>query len=287
MPIEEASGLEVFSNPYNVILCDVWGVIHNGVEAFGPACEALQNFRQNSHGTVILLTNAPRPYWWIERQLDGLNVSRDVYDAIVTSGDVTRHALETSGKTKVYALGPDKDTDFYNGLPIDLVSADEAELVSITGLIDDETETPDDYGEMLTDFKKRGLSVICANPDLVVERGDKLVYCGGALAERYREMGGSVSYFGKPHAPIYKLAIETSQKVTNLDPDKIRPLAIGDGVNTDVKGANDAGIDCLFVTGGIHSAEDGPLSNPTPQSVFDFLNERNRQAKGFMPTLKW
>ncbi|MEO1067410.1 MAG: HAD hydrolase-like protein [Pseudomonadota bacterium] len=159
--------------------------------------------------------------------------------------------------------------------------------MSVTGLLDDETETPDDYTQTLTGFLNRDLPLVCANPDIVVERGDRLVYCGGALAEKYREMGGTTIYLGKPHAPIYEAALSVGAELFGSALQKDRVLAIGDGVMTDVKGANDAGLDCLFVTGGIHSAENGPLADPTPQTVTTFLKEKQRFAEAFMPRLVW
>ena len=286
-PVPLVSGLSSLSNDYDLVLCDVWGVIHNGVSVFNAAPDALAKFRQLEGKHVILLTNAPRPAWWIKRQLDELGVRTDAYDDIVTSGDVTRLDMANRNAPKVYALGPEKDLNFYDDLPIDLVDAKEAELVSVTGLIDDETETPDDYDAMLNDFLNRGLPMICANPDIVVERGDKLIYCGGALAQKYKQMGGETLYFGKPHAPIYNRALERGAELVSAGLDKQRVLAVGDGIATDVKGANDNGLDCLFVTAGIHSAENGPLAHPTPENVAQFLDEHKQKAKAFLPRLVW
>lgn len=285
--IVRAAGLSALSRSYNAVFCDIWGVIHNGISVFPEAPEALRKFRAETGGTVILLTNAPRPDWWVERQLDALNVPREAYDAIVTSGDATRHAMLTRQTTKVFALGPEKDRNFYDGLPISLVTPQEADLVCVTGLIDDESETPEDYEAMLASFLERDLTVICANPDIVVERGDRLVYCGGALAELYREMGGKALYFGKPHKPIYDRAmlVAKSRKGCALTTKSV--LAIGDGIKTDVKGANEAGLDCLFVTGGIHSAQAGPLSDATSETVQKFLNDEGREAVAFLPRLYW
>lgn len=286
-PVPLADGLSSLLDDFDLVLCDVWGVIHNGVSVFNAAPDALAQFRQQEGKHVILLTNAPRPAWWIKRQLDELGVRADAYDDIVTSGDVTRLDISRREEQKVYALGPEKDLNFYDDLPIDIVAASDAELVSVTGLINDETETPDDYDEMLNGFLKRGLPMICANPDIVVERGDKLIYCGGALAQKYKQMGGEALYFGKPHAPIYKRALERGGELFGHDLDKKRVLAVGDGIATDVKGANDNGLDCLFVTAGIHSAENGPLANPTPANVAQFLVEHKQKAKAFLPRLIW
>lgn len=285
--VSQINGLSDLAQTYKLILCDVWGVIHNGVSAFPASSDALKTFRENGHGKVILLTNAPRPDWWVKNQLDDLGVPDTAYDAIVTSGDVTRHDILTRGARKVFALGPEKDRNFYDGLPIELVHRDDAELVTVTGLIDDEAEVPDDYHSMLEGFLQRGLTIICANPDIVVERGDRLVYCGGAVAEKYREMGGQSLYFGKPHAPIYDRALETGRGLIGRDIDKHQVLAIGDGIATDVKGANDADIDCLFVTGGIHSAESGPLVDATCDKVAEFLSLNKLSAEAFLPQLCW
>lgn len=287
VPVPQADGLEQFIDQYDLILCDVWGVIHNGISVFQAAPNALATFREREGKHVVMLTNAPRPDWWVKSQLDELGVRKDAYDAIVTSGDVTRLDIVSRGIKRVFALGPEKDVSFYDGLPIDLVGPKDAELVSVTGLIDDENETPDDYQAMLESFLERGLSMICANPDIVVERGDRLVYCGGALAQKYREMGGTALYFGKPHAPIYQSALSRAQELVGVSLDKARVLAIGDGIATDVKGAHDNGLDCLFVTAGIHSAEEGPLANPTPQNVASFLDDHKQKARAFIPRLIW
>lgn len=285
--IRHLNGLRDMADQYDAVLCDVWGVVHNGVSAFREAVDALYTYRADGERKVILLTNAPRPDWWIKEQLDGLGVREDAYDAIVTSGDVTRHDLVARKVSKVFALGPEKDLNFYDGLPINLVPPSEAEIVSITGLYDDETETPDDYIAMLQDFVDRGLEVICANPDIVAERGGKLVYCGGALAHKYSELGGKTHYCGKPHAPVYARALTTCNALGDKNIDKKQILAIGDGIATDIKGANDAGLDCLFITGGIHSAEEGPLSQATPETVAQFLRDKNQKAMAFMPQLIW
>lgn len=286
----QLAGLRDFAERYDLILCDIWGVIHNGVSVFPQTLAALASFRDGGKRRVILVTNAPRPDWWVKKQLDDLGVPAMVYDAIVTSGDVTRMAIIAragEGADQVFALGPEKDRNFYDGLPIRLVSPAQADLVCVTGLLDDEAETPEDYGAMLEGFLARDLPMICANPDIVVERGHKLVYCGGALAQKYREMGGKAHLFGKPHAPIYARAAEVGAVLCGSAPDRARVLAIGDGVATDIKGANDADLDCLFITGGIHSAEAGPLAVPTPERVGAFLAEKGQKAEAFMFRLQW
>lgn len=285
--IRPLSSLKDIAEQYNVLLCDVWGVIHNGVAVFEEAADALHAYRADGTRKVILLTNAPRPDWWIKEQLNNLGVREDAYDAIVTSGDVTRHELIARNVSNVFALGPEKDLNFYDGLPVKLVPADEAEIVLITGLYDDETETPDDYIALLQGFVERDLEVICANPDIMADRGGKLVYCGGALAHKYSEMGGRTHYCGKPHAPVYNRALALANRLMGDKFNKKQVLAIGDAIATDIKGANDAGLDCLFITGGIHSAEEGPLAQATPQAVARFLKDKKQKAEAFMPQLYW
>src|SRR5471032_183426 len=191
----------------DVVLSDIWGVVHNGLVAFPEACEALHNFRKQG-GTVILVTNAPRPADSVQRQLRKLGVADDTYDAIVSSGDLTRHYLAGHPGRKVFWLGPERDNSIYRGLDPVLSPLEQADYIVCTGPFDDETETPEDYRGMLLQARARQLPLICANPDIVVERGDRLIYCAGAIAELYRELGGEVIFYGKPHPPIYQRAME-------------------------------------------------------------------------------
>jgi len=239
---------------YEGILCDIWGVVHNGVRSWPDACEALCSFRKEG-GRVVLITNAPRPASPVRDMLDRLEVPRDAYDAIVTSGDLTRSMLEQRPGRKVFQLGPDRDQGVLDGLVMPVVRAAEAELVVNTGLIDDTTETPDDYAGMLSDFRAREIEMICANPDLVVERGDKLIYCAGALADAYEQLGGTVLWAGKPHPPIYDLAMEKLAVAAGKPVDRSRVIAIGDSLRTDLAGAKRAGVDAVFVASGIHGNE--------------------------------
>jgi HAD superfamily hydrolase (TIGR01459 family) len=242
--MRRVAGLSELTDTYDSVICDVWGVVHNGVAAFAPAVEALRRFRQGG-GPVVLVTNAPRPWAPIRDQLQGLGVPDDAYDAIVTSGDVTRAVIAERPGAKVFHLGTDRDLSFYEGLDAVLVPEAEADLVSCTGLFDDEAETPDDYRPMLQRFAERRLTMVCANPDLVVERGHRLVPCAGALARLYGEIGGKAILVGKPHRPIYEAA---RARLAELGGE--RTLAIGDGLPTDIRGAVDNGFDALFVTAG-------------------------------------
>jgi HAD superfamily hydrolase (TIGR01459 family) len=266
-----------------VILSDIWGVVHNGLEAFPEACDALHAYRSNG-GTVILITNAPRPADSVQRQLQKLGVADDAYDAIVSSGDLTRHYVAGHPGAKVFWLGPERDSAIHRGLDLKLSPLREADYIVCTGLLDDETESAEDYRPMMREALQRKLTLICANPDIVVERGDRLIYCAGAIAEMYRELGGEVIFYGKPHRPIYEramaLAAERRGHPVSLD----RVLAIGDSVRTDLTGALGFGIDCLFVTRGIHSEEFEGIDQLDPTSVKELFGHPPR---ALMRELRW
>jgi len=266
-----------------VVLSDIWGVVHNGLESFPEACAALRSYRDQG-GTVILITNAPRPAASVQRQLRKLGVADDTYDAIVSSGDLTRHYVADHPGRKVFWLGPERDNSIYRGLDPVLAPLEEADYIVCTGLLDDETESAEDYREMMLKARERKLTLICANPDIVVERGDRLIYCAGAIAELYRELGGEVIFYGKPHRPIYEramaLALERRGHRVGLD----RVLAIGDSVRTDLAGAHGFGIDCLFVTRGIHSEEFEGVDQLDPASVKELFGHPPR---ALMRELKW
>ncbi len=251
---------ELMADRYDVVLCDVWGVVHNSIVAFPEAAEALGRFRRKG-GAVVLITNAPRPGEVVGRQLDRLGMPRASYDAIVASGDVTR-GIVANRKGAIYHLGPERDLPIYAGLDVAFVPVERADFVVCTGLFNDEGETPDDYRDLLSAMRARNLFMVCANPDLVVERGDKLLYCAGALADIYGSLGGEVLYAGKPYAPIYRAALAKAQAALGSAVTRERVLAIGDSIRTDLKGARAFGIDCLFVTAGIHSEELGGRESP-------------------------
>lgn len=247
---------------YDVLLCDVWGVVHNGVAAFAPACEALTRFR-SGRGTVILITNAPRPGAAVRPILDRLGVPRQAYDAIVSSGEVTRGIVQQRRGQRVFHLGPARDLPIFSGLDVAFVGVESADYVVCSGLFDDTKETPKDYEVLLATMRSRALPMVCANPDVVVERGEELVYCAGALADAYAQIGGEVIYCGKPHAPIYRAALERAAALRGgAMPALARVLAIGDSVRTDMKGATAFGLDCLFVVSGIHAEELGGREAP-------------------------
>lgn len=266
-----------------VILSDIWGVVHNGLESFPEACEALHTYRRTG-GTVILITNAPRPADSVQRQLRKLGVSDETYDAIVSSGDLTRHFVADHPGKKMFWIGPERDSSIYRGLDAAMAPLEQADYIVCTGLFDDETESAEDYRAMMLQAREHKLPLVCANPDIVVERGDRLIYCAGAIAELYRELGGEVIFYGKPHRPIYEramaLAAERRGRPTSLD----RVLAIGDSVRTDLTGALGFGIDCLFLTRGIHSEEFEGIDQLDPASVKELFGHPPR---ALMRELRW
>ncbi len=273
------SGLREIAGDYDALVCDVWGVVHDGVKPYWPAVEALRRFRAE-RGPVVLLSNAPRPSAEIAKQFAVIGVPPDCYDAIVTSGGAAREELvrRTAGaRHAMMHLGPERDVSLYEGLNVDVVGPDKASVVLLTGLYDDETETPEHYGEILADLKKRGLVMICANPDVIVPRGGKLVHCAGGLARAYEAIGGEVLYYGKPHLPIYKVALEAAGSPKN-------PLAVGDGLETDIRGANRAGMDSLFVVDGVHARELGAL---TPENLAALLAKKGVTTRAAMGALAW
>jgi HAD superfamily hydrolase (TIGR01459 family) len=267
----------------NVVLSDIWGVVHNGLEAFPEACAALHTFRKQG-GTVILITNAPRPADSVQRQLRKLGVTDQTYDAIVSSGDLTRHFVADHPGRKVFWLGPERDTSIYRGLDPVFAPLEGADYIVCTGLMDDETETAEDYRGMMTQARERKLPLICANPDIVVERGDRLIYCAGAIAELYRELGGEVIFYGKPHRPIYEQAMELAAERRGERPKLGDVLAIGDSVRTDLAGAHGFGIDCLFVTRGIHAEDFEGIDQLDPASVKELFGHPPR---ALMRELRW
>ena len=237
---------------YRAWLVDIWGVMHNGHRAFPHAVAATRAFRETG-GIVALLSNSPRPSPSVQEQLGRLGVPGDAYDATVTSGDLTRHELAKHKGAAVFHLGPERDRPIFADLDVKLGAPEQSELVVCSGLFDDETETPDDYAQLLRTLAARKLPMICANPDHMVERGDRLVWCAGALAAAYENAGGPVVYAGKPYRPIYDLALETVAKLAGRAVPKSEILAVGDGVHTDIAGAAAAGIASVFIASGLHA----------------------------------
>jgi HAD superfamily hydrolase (TIGR01459 family) len=264
---------------YDALVCDIWGVLHNGATAFSAACDALKHFRDR-HGRVVLLTNAPRPARDLEDQFRRFGVPLDCFDAIVTSGAAARDGLQRRSVTtrlSMLHLGPERDRNVFEGLNVELTELERAQIVLCTGLYHDDTEMPDDYRDLLRGMRTRSLTMLCANPDLVVQRGGKLVYCAGALAEAYERIGGSVVYYGKPHRPIYDVVLATLK-------DAKRPLAVGDGLRTDIKGANGMGIDALFIADGIHGED---VAEFTGRHMAELFEQARVHARAAMRALVW
>lgn len=269
---------------YDAALCDVWGVVHNGRSAFARATDALVRFRAMGK-PVILLTNAPRPGFVIPPQLDRLGVPRAAWDAIVTSGDVSHAEIAARAPGPMFKLGPEKDLDLYAGLAVDFVAdMAAARTIVCTGPFDEARETPEDYRGRLADAIAAGAEMICVNPDKIVRFGDRLIYCAGALAELYAELGGRVITAGKPHAPIYAAALARLAEIAGRAMDPARVLAIGDGHETDVLGANRAGIDCLFIAAGIHAGRLADFSVATLEAI---LAEAGARAQFAARELGW
>lgn len=280
------AGLRAIADRYDAILSDVWGVVHNGIAAHPSAVEALLEFRRMGK-RVVLITNAPRPSPPLVAMLDRMNVPREAYDAIVSSGDATRVVLATYRGQTVHYVGPPGDNDsLFEGLDITLGPAEEAKAVVVTDL-DSDDDTPDMYRDRMTVWLQRNLPMIAANPDRIVEHGDRLIYCGGALADLYEARGGMIRMAGKPYKPIYQEALRLAEKAAGHELDRSRILAIGDSVRTDAIGAAGAGLDLLFVTGSIHAAELDAFGNPDTAAIEALVGPSGAKMAGFMPRLAW
>jgi HAD superfamily hydrolase (TIGR01450 family) len=276
--------LDEMTGRYKAVLSDVWGVVHNGERAFPDSCAALRRARE--HGlAVILITNSPRPRPAVEEQMAMLGVPADTYDGVVTSGDVTCD-LVREGPRRIFHLGPERDVALYEGLDVELVEEFEADGVVCTGFIDDETETPEDYADLLRRLRARNLPFVCANPDIVVERGERLIWCAGALARDYAQLGGRTLIAGKPHRPIYTAALHMASTLLGRDITAAEVLAIGDGIVTDVKGAEQNGIDILYVSAGIHAREYGEPHRPDVERLGAFFARHGQHPVAFIPRLR-
>jgi len=273
------NGLADIAANYDALVCDVWGVLHNGSVANPQAVYALKAFRDGG-GRVVLLSNAPRPKRDLLVQFERYGIPPESYDEIITSGIATRLDLEARSKDKtlrMFHLGPERDRGIFEGLNLEEADIDTADIVLNSGLFDDDVETPDDYKDRFAQMKARDLLMLCANPDWVVQRGGKLIWCAGALADAYEKIGGPVIYYGKPKPEIYELVR------ANL-PGAKRLLAIGDGMHTDIKGANAVGIDALFIADGIHGEDVGDMS---PKHLSELFTKAGVQARAAMRALVW
>ncbi len=268
---------------YDALLCDVWGVIRDGRTVIPDALDALVKYRAQG-GTVVLLSNSPRRAKSLIHHLTQLGAPHEAFDDAVTSGEATFAELTRRAPGPAYKLGPDFDDPLYEGSGLEFARLDEAAFIACTGLVDYETETPDDYEDLLREAQLRGLPMVCANPDIVVQLGDRLVYCAGALAERYEAMGGAVIIAGKPNPPIYDLAYDRIEALRGATP-KARILAVGDGPDTDIKGAVAEGLDALFIAGGIHAERfSGEFDRGKAEAM---LAEQALSARHIAPALRW
>jgi HAD superfamily hydrolase (TIGR01459 family) len=237
---------------------------------------------------VVLITNAPRPGDVVARiTLDRFGVPRTAYDGIVSSGDVTRALVAARAGKRLFHIGPPRDLPIFDGLDAPIAPLEGADYAVCSGLTDDTVETPQDYHGLIEHMRARGLPMICANPDVVVERGDKLVYCAGAIADLYAAAGGEVIFAGKPYRPIYDQALAIAQAVHGAPVDHRRIVAIGDSVRTDLKGAAAFGIDCVFVTAGIHAEELGGRDKPNAAALSDIFAAAGLFPKAVMRQLAW
>ncbi|HEX3756656.1 MAG TPA: TIGR01459 family HAD-type hydrolase [Rhizomicrobium sp.] len=282
------SGLCEIAADHDALICDVWGVLHDGHRVFPAAAEALTRFRQE-RGPVILLTNAPRVPAEVAAQCASYGVPEGCYDAIVSSGGATREELERrsrKGTVPLYYIGPDRDLPMIAGLDISRTDIDDAEVALCIGLADDLNQTPDDYVDVLKAMRARSLTMLCANPDIKVLRGSRMVWCGGSLARDYELLGGRVVYYGKPHGAIYQAALGAAARAAEAAhrPCPQAPLAIGDGLFTDIKGANGAGLPALFIADGIHGDEVQPYN---AGHLADLFRNNNVTAAVAARSLTW
>lgn len=239
---------------YDALICDIWGVVHDGHRAYEPAGDAFARFRDGG-GTVLLLSNAPMPSTWVERVLAEKGVRRDSWDAIVSSGDIALAHVAERGYERVLHIGTERDLPLFETMTAVRAPFDDAQALVCTGLEDDRNETAEAYRPLLERALSRKLPLVCANPDLIVDVGGVLLPCAGVVAELYERMGGEVYWAGKPHAPAYQRAIDAITHLRGRSVPRARLLAIGDAVRTDLAGAHGAGLDSMFIAQGIHRDE--------------------------------
>lgn len=283
---------EAVAERYDLILCDVWGVLHDGTRGHVAAGKALIRFRGLPGlrpRRVILVSNAPRPWQGVQKILDGYGVPREAYDAILTSGDLTRRLIAEHPGERVYHLGPERDAPVFDRLDLTLVPAAEAQRIVCTGLFDDDTETAEDYRETLAAFRQRKVPMICANPDLVVERDKKLIPCAGLIAQAYEAIGGAVVYAGKPYRPVYETALAMAGELDRMPaPDVRRTVAVGDAIRTDIAGAAGYGIPSVLVARGIHAEELGVTAeHHSLGDIADWLSRQEVKPDAVIERLVW
>jgi len=274
------SGLSEIASDHDALICDIWGVVHNGQAPFPDAAQALRRFRRE-RGPVVLLSNAPRPAWSVEDQFRRIGVATDCYDAIVTSGGAAREDLKArlarEGRVTLYYIGPEQDAALLEGLAITRTDIAQADVALCVGLVNDLAETPADYSSILQAMRARNLTMLCANPDLKVYRGATLCWCAGALAKAYEALGGAVTYYGKPYKAVYEAALTAAGAPK-------KALAVGDALITDLKGARVAGLEALFIADGLHGEEIEPY---TAKHLGEMFAAAGVGAKAAMRALSW
>ena len=285
-PLPTFPGLAAWADRYDLLFCDVWGVLHNGATPHAGARQAIRAFR-DAGGTVALVSNSPQRSATVERHLTGMGFAHDDWDFIVTAGDVAHEQFGTPPWTDVFHIGPPRDDGLFAGADVSRVPLEDAQSVVCTGLVDDRTETPDSYRPLLADCLERDLPLLCANPDRIVEVGEAMLPCAGALAEIYEDMGGTVLWAGKPHAAIYDQARAIAAKRRGQPVGQSRILAIGDGLLTDVPGAHGFGVDVVFVPDGIHRADLMSGGKANDERIAAALAPYADAVVGITPRLYW
>ena len=284
--IEIAASIAPLATTTRAWFVDIWGVMHNGVAPFAGAVAACERFRAGG-GSVILVSNAPRPNASVMAQLDRIGVARTAYDAIISSGDISRGLITALGGKPIYHVGPERDLALYEGLDVNRTDAGAAAAIVCTGLFDDETETAETYAGVLASCAGRAVPMICANPDLSVERGGRIIPCAGAVAAKYEQCGGRVTYAGKPYLPIYTAAFAVADTLAGRPVAKHEILAIGDGLRTDIAGAALAGIRSVYIASGVHLSE--PLTPHALAQLFPDSDGQNASGRPLaaMAELAW
>mgnify|MGYP001241991692 FL=1 len=284
---QKLKGISEISDKFDVYFIDLWGVIHNGVQCYPEALKVLEKLKEQNK-KIVLISNAPRPAAVVKVFLETIGLKSSGYDFLVTSGDITREYISlNSSKKNFYHLGPTRDIDLFKDLNVTLTSKEECEEIICTGLVSDEEEKLQDYKTLLDFFLNKKIPLICANPDEVVARGEKIVFCAGALANQYKQEGGVVRYFGKPYSEIYSFALKKIRAHKDFkDKKEINTLVIGDNIKTDIKGANLSNLDSVLILNGIYKDffRDGTVNF---DQLKDSVNLKDVKINYFQEELAW
>jgi len=284
---QKLKGISELSDKFDVYFIDLWGVIHNGVQCYPEALKVLEKLKEQNK-KIVLISNAPRPAAVVKVFLETIGLKSSCYDFLVTSGDITREYISlNSSKKNFYHLGPTRDIDLFKDLNVTLTSKEECEEIICTGLVSDEEEKLQDYKTLLDFFLNKKIPLICANPDEVVARGEKIVFCAGALANQYKQEGGVVRYFGKPYSEIYSFALKKIRAHKDFkDKKEINTLVIGDNIKTDIKGANLSNLDSVLILNGIYKDffRDGTVNF---DQLKDSVNLKDVKINYFQEELAW